>query len=152
MVKKENTGDPPAIINDIGTKEIHQKHSTSLELAEGEKVSRVKIKDQLFIDKLLMKDLIDLKQHRTAEWILSVATQAGIYLKTPSMSGVFGNTPKDAMFTNSLMRFARMFRKIMDGFGVEGERVVHQIIIDDSETENQDDIELLKKILDYMAD
>ena len=68
------------------------------------------------------------------------------------MSGVFGNTPKDAMFTNSLMRFARMFRKVLDGFGVEGERVVHQIIIDDSETENQDDIELLKKILDHMAD
>ena len=151
MVKEKGGEPPPTIINDIGTKELHEKHSTSLELPEGEKVSRVRIRDQLFIDKLLMNDSINLRQHRTAEWILSVATQAGIYLKTPSMSGVFGNTPKDVVFTNSLMRYARMTRKITDKYGSEGDRVVHEIIINDTDSANKEDIELLIKILDLMA-
>ena len=121
-----------------------------LEQSEGAFL-RVRVTDQLFVDKLLLSKKIEIKQHATAEWILNQAVRANVYLKSPSMdSGFSGGKAKDK-YTNSLLILSRTLKKVSVKFGHGGERLVFDLVIDNLETRDEDKIKQLAKILTYMG-
>ena len=77
--KQAMTGNSDIKINETGTRELHQRHRTTLEQGEGAFL-RVKVTDQLYIDKLLLSKNLDLQQHSTAEWVLKQAMQANVFV------------------------------------------------------------------------
>lgn len=144
------TGSSDAQINDMGTPSLHQRHRTALEPSEGSFL-RVRVTDQLFIDKLLLNKTITMDQHYTAEWILSQAVRANVYLKTPSMdSGFSGGKAKDK-YSNNLLIFSRTLKRIITKFGYSGENLVFDLIVNNLEVKDEQKIKKLIEILNYMG-
>ena len=128
-------------LNDIGNKELHEKHSVGLEVAEGEKIGRAKVLDQTFMDRLLLEKKIEVRHHVVAEAIYSQAIAAGMFVKTPDMVSAFGYTKKDR-YTNALLRYSRTMK---------GERIVNDLIINDRATDKPEKIKFLVQILEYLS-
>ena len=63
-------------VNEIGNKHLHFKHDINLEQSDSG-FARAKIKDQLFVDHLLMQDFIDVYQHQNAEKLVLNLKQKG---------------------------------------------------------------------------
>jgi len=63
---------------DLGTPEIHKRHSV---MVEGGSLPRAKVMEQTVVDRLLMNCLLTLAQHQAGEYLLSQASQAGIFAK-----------------------------------------------------------------------
>ena len=144
------TGSSDTQINDMGTPSLHQRHRTALEPSDGVFL-RVRVTDQLFIDKLLLKKTITMDQHCTAEWILSQAVRANVYLKTPSMdSGFSGGKAKDK-YSNNLLIFSRTLKRIITKFGYSGESLVFDLIVNNLEVKDEQKIKKLIEILNYMG-
>jgi len=144
------TGNSDIQVNDTGTSSLHQRHRTALEPSDGTFL-RVRVIDQLFIDKLLLKKKLTLNQHYTAEWILAQAVRANVYLKTPSMeAGYSGGKTKDN-YSNSLLIFSRTMKRIISKFGYGGERLVFDLVVDNLEVKDESKIKKLIEILNYMG-
>lgn len=76
-------------LNEVGNKAIHEKHVVALESSDSA-FMRVKVKDQRFIDYLLMTDAITMDHHASAERFLQLAVSASVYLTSqvlPKQSG-----------------------------------------------------------------
>jgi hypothetical protein len=147
-MKQAMTGISDIQVNETGTRELHQRHRTALEQGDGAFL-RVKVTDQLYIDRLLLSKKIDLQQHSTAEWILKQATQANIFVKTPSMMGSFGGGSGDK-YTNGLLIFSRTMRKIKNKFGIEAEKIVFDIIVDDLNITDKEKLKTFRRALDFL--
>tara|TARA_R110002153_G_scaffold15947_3_gene56656 strand:- start:40 stop:477 length:438 start_codon:yes stop_codon:yes gene_type:complete len=143
------TGNSDIKINETGTRELHQRHRTTLEQGEGAFL-RVKVTDQLYIDKLLLSKNLDLQQHSTAEWVLKQAMQANVFVKSPSMMGTFGGGSGDK-YTNGLLIFSRTMRKIKNKFGVEAEKIVFDIVVDDLNIKDKEKLKTLRRALDFLS-
>jgi len=143
------TGISDIKVNETGTNELHKRHKTSLEQGDGGFL-RVKVTDQLYIDRLLLDKKIEVSHHITAEWILHQATKANVYVKTPSMDDTFGGGSGDK-YTNGLLVFSRTMNKIKKKFGEEAERIVFDIVVDDLRITDKSKISKLKEILDYFS-
>tara|TARA_R110000744_G_scaffold4372_2_gene15900 strand:+ start:609 stop:1046 length:438 start_codon:yes stop_codon:yes gene_type:complete len=143
------TGNSDIKINETGTRELHQRHKTTLEQGEGAFL-RVKVTDQLYIDKLLLSKNLDLQQHSTAEWVLKQAMQANVFVKSPSMMGTFGGGSGDK-YTNGLLIFSRTMRKIKNKFGVEAEKIVFDIVVDDLNIKDKEKLKTLRRALDFLS-
>ena len=143
------TGISDIKVNETGTNELHKRHKTSLEQGDGGFL-RVKVTDQLYIDRLLLDKKIEVSHHITAEWILHQATKANVYVKTPSMDDTFGGGSGDK-YTNGLLVFSRTMNKIKKKFGKEAERIVFDIVVNDLRITDKSKISKLKKILDYFS-
>tara|TARA_R110000751_G_scaffold2011_1_gene7891 strand:+ start:609 stop:1046 length:438 start_codon:yes stop_codon:yes gene_type:complete len=143
------TGNSDIKINETGTRELHQRHQTTLEQGEGAFL-RVKVTDQLYIDKLLLSKNLDLQQHSTAEWVLKQAMQANVFVKSPSMMGTFGGGSGDK-YTNGLLIFSRTMRKIKNKFGVEAEKIVFDIVVDDLNIKDKEKLKTLRRALDFLS-
>ena len=152
MRKKTYTskGEDNVPLNDIGNKELHEKHSVGLEVPEGEKIGRAKVLDQTFMDRLLLEKKIEVRHHVVAEAIYSQAIAAGMFVKTPDMVSVFGYTKKDR-YTNALLRYSRTMKGIKEIFGVKGERIVNDLIINDRATDKPEKINFLVEILEHLS-
>ena len=137
-------------VNDLGTAEIHKRHKTSLEQSDGAFL-RVRVKDQLVIDDLLLKRKIDCFHHSTAERILSQAVMANVYLKTTPMdAGVYDGNSSDR-YTNHLLIFSRTLKRIITKFGYDGERLVFDVVVNNTPISNDDEVKRLKLILTYLG-
>jgi hypothetical protein len=147
--KQAMTGNSDIKINETGTRELHQRHRTALEQGEGAFL-RVKVTDQLYIDKLLLSKNLDLQQHSTAEWVLKQAMQANVFVKSPSMMGTFGGGSGDK-YTNGLLIFSRTMRKIKNKFGVEAEKIVFDIVVDDLNIKDKEKLKTLRRALDFLS-
>jgi hypothetical protein len=147
--KQAMTGNSDIKINETGTRELHQRHKTTLEQGEGAFL-RVKVTDQLYIDKLLLSKNLDLQQHSTAEWVLKQAMQANVFVKSPSMMGTFGGGSGDK-YTNGLLIFSRTMRKIKNKFGVEAEKIVFDIVVDDLNIKDKEKLKTLRRALDFLS-
>ena len=147
--KQAMTGNSDIKINETGTRELHQRHRTALEQGEGAFL-RVKVTDQLYIDKLLLSKNLDLQQHSTAEWVLKQAMQANVFVKSPSMMGTFGGGSGDK-YTNGLLIFSRTMRKIKNKFGVEAEKTVFDIVVDDLNIKDKEKLKTLRRALDFLS-
>jgi len=147
-MKQAMTGTSDIKINETGTRELHQRHRTALEQGEGAFL-RVKVTDQLYIDRLLLTKKIDIHHHLTAEWILGQATRANVFVKTPSMNGTFGGGKGDK-YTNGLLLFSRTMNRIKKKFGDAGEKLAFDIIVDDVNIKDAKALQVFRKILDHL--
>ena len=144
-MKKMTTGSDLKI-NDIGSPLLHKHHKVDVEDA-GNGFARSKVKDQLFIDHLLIKDLINVDEHLEAERVIGLAVGAQVYLKSPSMNQSSFGSGKPDMMSSGLMRYSRYMRWVIDNWGLEGEQVITLHVIDDVHTNDFAQISLLRKVL-----
>ena len=140
------TGTSRLLVNEIGSRQLHQKHKVTVEASDNG-FARSRVKDQLFIDKLLMRDHITVRQHSEAERILGLAQSANVYLKSPNMAGIISDGGKPDMMTSGLMRLRGLLKAIEKKFGDKGVTVLYRHVIEDVHTEDIPSIELLSLIL-----
>ena len=134
-------------VNDSGTKSLHEKHKIALEQSDS-KFARAKVKDQLFVDYLLMEDILTLEEHINAEALLDLATKAGVYLKSPDFGRIttaLEGKPSD-IYSSSLMRWSRREKKISKKFGDLGVEIVRDHVLLDVWTRQEQRVALLKTI------
>ena len=132
--------------NEVGNRHLHDRHNITLESTD-HGFAHAKIRDQLFIDSLLLKDQLTMKQHAEAERILLLCQFAGVFLGSPSLTSVRipGNKPDP--YSSALMALSRIMKKIQTKHGLAGVKAIEDHVIEDRRTSNKKTIELLAKIL-----
>lgn len=139
-------------INEIGNKTLHERHEIALQDSKSSKFMQAKVKDQLFIDHLLLKNILDLDQHAVAERIVILASTSGSYAKAPSFGAIASDAPnKKDMLSNSLIKLGNKFKQIRRRFGDEGIVVVTNHVILDRWTDCRYTISFLGEVLKKKA-
>jgi hypothetical protein len=135
-------------LNEVGNKGTHERHVVSLEPSDSAFL-RGKVKDQLFIDHLLMTDVITLDQHASGERYLQLAVSASVYLTSPKFAGVVGGGVRSntTMYSSGLMKWHRAEKNVRKKWGDEGVIIIHDHIVLDVWTNDDLKIELLISIL-----
>jgi hypothetical protein len=135
-------------LNEVGNKGTHERHVVSLEPSDSAFL-RGKVKDQLFIDHLLMTDVITLDQHASGERYLQLAVSASVYLTSPKFAGVVGGGVRSntTMYSSGLMKWHRSEKNVRKRWGDEGVVIIHNHIILDVWTNDDEKIAFLIKIL-----
>ena len=135
-------------LNEVGNKGTHERHVVSLEPSDSAFL-RGKVKDQLFIDHLLMTDVITLDQHASGERYLQLAVSASVYLTSPKFAGVVGGGVRSntTMYSSGLMKWHRAEKNVRKKWGDEGVVIIHNHIILDVWTNDDEKIAFLIKIL-----
>jgi hypothetical protein len=152
-VAMTTTSPSEVFVNEVGSKGIHDRHTVALEAGDS-RFARARVKDQLFIDHLLMDDTLTVDQHREAERILNLVVSASVYLKSPSMEGFSGAVQggsgggRNDIYSSALMRWHRQEKYLRRKWGDTGVGVVHDHIVLDVWTDSQPRISLLSQILD----
>lgn len=117
-------------LSDIGTQQLHRRHDVLVEKLESG-LARATVKDQLFIDSLLIDDLITIAQHAEAERLLLLAQQAGCFLRSVDMGSVMGGDGKGDLMNTGFMRWRYAINGIRRSHGEEGVSVVQDCIVED---------------------
>lgn len=152
QVAMTTTSPSEVVVNEVGSKGIHDRHTVALEAGDS-RFARARVKDQLFIDHLLMDDTLTVDEHREAERILDLVVSASVYLRSPSMEGFSGAVQggsgggKNNIYSSALMKWHRQEKYIRRKWGDEGVGVVHDHIVLDIWTDDQSRINLLAQIL-----
>ncbi|MAR84467.1 MAG: hypothetical protein CMF55_06730 [Legionellales bacterium] len=136
-------------VNEIGNKHLHFKHDINLEQSDSG-FARAKIKDQLFVDHLLMQDFIDVYQHQNAEKLVTIAVSAGVFLRSPNLSGVTGadgNKQNSSIYSSGLMRWNGVEKSIRKKWGDDGMKIIYDHVILDVWTDDQEKVGMLGRIL-----
>ena len=134
-------------VNEIGNKHLHLKHDIDLEQSDSG-FARAKIKDQLFVDHLLMQDIIDVYQHQNAEKLVAIAVSAGVFLRSPNLSGTnFPSSGKSNIYSSGLMRWNGVEKSIRKKWGDEGMKIIYDHVILDVWTDDQEKVGILGRIL-----
>jgi len=135
-------------LNEVGNKGTHERHVVSLEPSDSAFL-RGRVKDQLFVDHLLMTDVMTLDQHANGERILQVAVSASVYLTSPKFTEAVGGGGKAnaSIYSSGLMRWHREEKRIRTKWGEEGVVIIHDHIVLDIWTDNDLKIEFLIRIL-----
>ena len=134
-------------LNEVGNKGTHERHVVSLEPSDSAFL-RGKVKDQLFIDHLLMTDVITLDQHASGERYLHLAVAASVYLTSPKFTGVGGGVRSNTtMYSSGLMKWHRAEKNVRKKWGDEGVVIIHDHIVMDIWTDDDLKIEFLIRIL-----
>lgn len=115
------------LYTDLGTKEIHKRHSV---MVEGGKVPRAKVMDQNLIDRYLMDGLLTLQEHQAGEYILNQSAQAGLYVRPLRFeASTGGKRNEDPMANEQLMRFGRTMKLIAKRFGPYHKYLVEEVVV-----------------------
>ena len=135
-------------INEIGSKNLHNRHSIEIRQSEDTQFLQAKVQDQLFIDHLLLNDLIDVQQHQNGEYIQSLASSSGCFARAVSFGGAYSPTrkPKDPL-TQPLVRLSNKIKHIRKKFGDVGVSVITAHVVLDRWTNDQERIGILAKVL-----
>ena len=132
-------------VNEVGNKGTHDHHVVALEPSDSAFL-RGRVKDQLFIDHLLMKDLISMEQHGRGE---QLAVSASVYLTSPKftgMVGVSGGSNTD-IYSSGLMKWHRAEKKIRKKWGDAGVVIIHDHVVLDVWTDEGEKVGFLSRIL-----
>tara|TARA_R110000822_G_scaffold44644_4_gene119796 strand:+ start:141 stop:575 length:435 start_codon:yes stop_codon:yes gene_type:complete len=135
-------------VNEVGNKGTHDHHVVALEPSDSAFL-RGRVKDQLFIDHLLMKDLISMEQHGRGEHLLQLAVSASVYLTSPKftgMVGVSGGSNTD-IYSSGLMKWHRAEKKIRKKWGDAGVVIIHDHVVLDVWTDEGEKVGFLSRIL-----
>jgi len=137
-------------VNEIGGIKLHERHKITLQEIEGSKFLQAKVKDQLFIDHLLLHDCIDVNQHKNAEHIAFLASSAGCFARGPSFGMVHqgGGPSRKDLLSAPLVRLARKLRHVERKWGVTGINLVTDHVVLDKWTEDALRIAALGEILE----
>tara|TARA_R110002020_G_scaffold126604_4_gene284412 strand:+ start:546 stop:980 length:435 start_codon:yes stop_codon:yes gene_type:complete len=135
-------------LNEVGNKAIHEKHVVALESSDSA-FMRVKVKDQRFIDYLLMTDAITMDHHASAERFLQLAVSASVYLTSPSFTEAIGSGGKtnNTIYSSGLMKWHRSEKKIRKKWGDEGVIIIQNHVVLDVWTDDNLKIDFLIRIL-----
>ena len=110
-----------------------------------------KVRDQLFVDSLLLSDQLTIQQHLEAERILLLYQFAGGFLGSPSLTAVRVPGSRPEPYTSALMTLSRTLKRIRAKFGLAGVKAVEDHVIEDLRTDDQHTIELLAKVLTRLS-
>tara|TARA_R110002153_G_scaffold269175_1_gene434601 strand:+ start:57 stop:491 length:435 start_codon:yes stop_codon:yes gene_type:complete len=135
-------------INEVGNKGTHDHHVVELEPSDSAFL-RGRVKDQLFIDHLLMKDLISVEQHRRGEHLLQLAVSASVYLTSPKFTEVVGGGggSNTNIYSSGLMRWHRAEKGIRKKWGDDGVVIIHDHVVLDVWTNEGEKVGFLSRIL-----
>ena len=135
-------------VNEVGNKGTHDHHVVALEPSDSAFL-RGRVKDQLFIDHLLMKDLISMEQHGRGEHLLQLAVSASVYLTSPKFTGMVGvgGGSNTNIYSSGLMRWHRAEKRIRKKWGDEGVVIVHDHVVLDVWTNEEEKVGFLSRIL-----
>jgi hypothetical protein len=132
--KKMKTGSK---VNDIGSLQLHSKHDIVIETLDTG-LARATIRDQLFIDKLLLAGLITLHQHSRAGYFLRLAELASVHLCSPSLSPIVsGGVRKSDLYNRGLLKLSRALKDVRHLHGQLGVDVIQDHIIEDRHTKDK---------------
>ena len=135
-------------INEVGNIGTHNRHVVALEPSDSAFL-RGRVKDQLFIDHLLMKDQISMDQHRRGEHLLQLAVSASVYLTSPKFTEMVGagGGSNTNIYSSGLMRWHRAEKKIRKKWGDAGVVVIHDHVVLDVWTDEGEKVGFLSRIL-----
>ena len=135
-------------VNEVGNKGTHDHHVVALEPSDSAFL-RGRVKDQLFIDHLLMKDLISMEQHGRGEHLLQLAVSASVYLTSPKFTEVVGGGggSNTNIYSSGLMRWHRAEKKIRKKWGDGGVVIIHDHVVLDVWTNEGEKVGFLSRIL-----
>jgi hypothetical protein len=123
-------------ISDLGTKEIHERHSVMI---EGGTIPRAKVMDQLIIDRLLMQGRITLAQHMAAEMFLGQAERASVNVRAQKYDALpVGNGRKDN-YSNGYGAFSKTMSLVKGLLSIEHARVLFDCLISNKLVEDNFD-------------
>jgi hypothetical protein len=131
----------------LGTPELHKRHSVMI---EGGKFPRSRVMDQFIFDRYLMQGKINLKQHRAAEFVLALASKAGIWAKGVKHSGDHIQNTKGSNVPFGMMPFGNVLRRIREECGPEHYAVTQAVIIYNKDA--KDGIGYFSKSMDFVGD
>jgi hypothetical protein len=96
-----------------------------------------------------MTDVITLDQHASGERYLQLAVSASVYLTSPKFAGVVGGGVRSntTMYSSGLMKWHRSEKNVRKRWGDEGVVIIHNHIILDVWTNDDEKIAFLIKIL-----
>lgn len=136
-------------INEVGNRGTHDHHVVELEASDSAFL-RGRVKDQRFIDHLLMKDLLSVEQHRRGEHLLQLAVSASVFLTSPKFTGVVGGSggSNTDIYSSGLMRWHRAEKGIRKKWGDEGVVIIHDHVVLDVWTDQGERVGFLARILD----
>ena len=143
--KETSTSKP---VHDIGTKELHARHRLKIE--DGEIFARARVTDQTFVDKLLLKKVIEIHHHTAAERLVEQAVTAGMFVRTPNWSSIPGNSRKDA-YTNGLLRYSRTLKYVEKTLGRDAVEILERVVVMDSGTKDQEELKTVIACLDLLS-
>jgi hypothetical protein len=135
-------------LNEVGTREMHERHR--IELEAGEIFARGRVTDQTFVDRLLLKKLIEIHHHSAAERLVQEAIKAGMFVRSPNWTGIPGNNRKDA-YTNGLLRYSRTLRFVRTRLGHEAVPILVKVVVEDRAAENEDEFHVVVAALDLLS-
>lgn len=93
----------------LGTPELHKRHSIMI---EGGRYPRSRVMDQMIFDRYLMEGIINLSQHRSAEFLLNMAARAGMWARGARITGDYIDSPKKTTIPLGMMPFGNALFKI----------------------------------------
>jgi len=131
---------------DLGTARLHARHTIHFDEADSG-LPRARVADQMFIDQLLLADVLTLEQHAAAERLLNLAQKAGVFLRPLNFDSRGGGGRPD-LYTSAFMRLRHVLKAIYRDYGAEGVEVFWVHIVEDVPTQDGDRLRLLQNILD----
>ena len=134
-------------VNDIGSLQLHGKHDIVIETLDTG-LARATVRDQLFIDKLLLAGLITLHQHSRAGYFLRLAELASVHLCSPSLSPIVsGGVRRSDLYNRGLIKLSRALKNVRHLHGQLGVDVVQDHIIEDRHTKDPVRIDAIRAVL-----
>ena len=136
-------------INEVGNRGTHDHHVVTLEASDSAFL-RGRVRDQRFIDHLLMKDLITMEQHRRGEHLLQLAVSASVFLTSPKFTEVVGagGGSNTNIYSSGLMRWHRAEKRIRKKWGDGGVVIIHDHVVLDVWLDDEDEkVGFLSRIL-----
>jgi hypothetical protein len=135
-------------VNEVGNRGTHDHHVVELEASDSAYM-RGRVKDQRFIDHLLMKDLLSVEQHGRGEHLLQLAVSASVFLTSPKFTGVVGGSggSNTDIYSSGLMRWHRAEKGIRKKWGDEGVVIIHDHVVLDVWTDQGEKVGFLARIL-----
>jgi hypothetical protein len=131
-MKQKKTGTYKQKVNDLGNSGTHKKHKVVLEQSEDSKFVRGRVSDQLYIDRLLLADQIDLVEHKAAEYVLKVFVSAGVYVRTPDMSALSVSGGRKDKYTHGLLKMKDLCEYLAAEVGEDEALMICQSIVKDT--------------------
>jgi len=127
---------------------LHARHRLKIE--DGEIFARARVTDQTFVDKLLLKKVIEIHHHSAAERLVEQAVTAGMFVRTPNWSSIPGNSRKDA-YTNGLLRYSRTLKYVEKTLGRDAVEILERVVVMDSGTKDQEELKTVIACLELLS-
>lgn len=134
----------------LGNKQLHRKHSVMI---EGGNVPRARVMDQHIIDRYLMEGLINLRQHRAAEYLLDQASRAGLWATGVDLSKTRVQVGRPNNVPFRIFPFGRTIAMVRKRFGDFHAYLVKEVVCYDWDVRKDEErMKCLREALDWISE